>query len=371
MKRRSFIKTSTLGAASLSTFSLLTSSREVSKNDKLGVALVGLGSYSTYQLAPALLETNHCYLSGIVTGTLEKEAIWADKYEIPDSNIYNYENFDEIANNQDIDVVYVVLPNSMHAEFTIRALEAGKHVICEKPMCTSYADAKKMLVAAKKANKRLFVGYRLHYDPFNLEMMRLGQKLIHGSITEISAGFGFPLRDKNRWRLDKKLAGGGPLMDVGIYALQGMIYTLGELPTSLMAKDTTVDKAFYNDVEGSLTWSFEFPSGVKNSLESSYEKEGFQYLRAKTENSTFHLSTAYVYGNLAGEANGIPFKFDPINQQAAQMDAQILDILKDRKSLTPGEMGARDMFIMEKIYESMATGEKVALDLMPKVQHLV
>ena len=104
------------------------------KAGKLGIALVGLGNYAGGQLAPALLQTGNCYLAGIVTGTPSKIPVWKEKYNIPDKNIYNYDNFDCIKDNPDIDIIYVVLPNTMHAEYTIRAFEAGKHVICEKPM---------------------------------------------------------------------------------------------------------------------------------------------------------------------------------------------------------------------------------------------
>jgi hypothetical protein len=101
---------------------------------QLNVALVGLGKYSTGQLAPALQETKLCRLAGIVTGSPEKVPQWKSKYNIPDKNVYDYKSFDRIADNPDIDIVYVVLPIAMHAEYTIRALQAGKHVICEKPM---------------------------------------------------------------------------------------------------------------------------------------------------------------------------------------------------------------------------------------------
>ena len=119
------------GTAILGGTSFACANTNAKKKTKLGIALVGLGSYSTYQLAPSLLDTQHCFLAAIVTGTKEKEALWKAKYKLPDNCIYNYENFDAISKNPDIDIVYVVLPNSMHAEFCMRAAKAGKHVICE------------------------------------------------------------------------------------------------------------------------------------------------------------------------------------------------------------------------------------------------
>ena len=152
------------------------------RDHHLGFALVGLGNYATGQLAPALQETEHCKLTGIVTGSPDKVPEWQEKYDIPDENVYNYENFDEIADNDAIDVVYVVLPNSMHAEYTIRAAQAGKHVISEKPMATSVADCQRMIDACNEAGKKLAIGYRLHFEPHHQRAMEIGQEQLFGPI---------------------------------------------------------------------------------------------------------------------------------------------------------------------------------------------
>src|SRR5690606_36642431 len=134
----------------------------------------GLGKYSEGQLGPALLETTDCYLAGIVTGSPEKAAKWQKKYSIPDENVYSYDNFDSISENESIDIVYIVLPNSMHEEYVIRAARAGKHVICEKPLGLTPQECQNMIDACAAAGKQLSLGYRLHFDPYNQEMMRLG-----------------------------------------------------------------------------------------------------------------------------------------------------------------------------------------------------
>ncbi len=97
---------------------------------------------------------------------------------------YNYQNFDEIGNNKDIDVVYVVLPNAMHKEYTIRTAKAGKHVICEKPMCINAAECREMIEACKKAGVKVAVGYRLHYEPYNMEIKtaRPGKSIWTGKV---------------------------------------------------------------------------------------------------------------------------------------------------------------------------------------------
>src|SRR5438034_3177018 len=149
---------------------------------KLGFALVGLGDLSTNQIAPALQKTNLCRLAAIVTGTPAKEKIWADKYKIPQKNIYNYETFDQIAGNPEVDVVYVVLPNAMHGEYTIRAAKAGKHVLCEKPMEVSSQKCAEMIAACKAAGRMLAIGYRCRFVPFHQEIMRLAQEKVFGAL---------------------------------------------------------------------------------------------------------------------------------------------------------------------------------------------
>ncbi|MDB5144478.1 MAG: Gfo/Idh/MocA family oxidoreductase, partial [Mucilaginibacter sp.] len=131
ISRRHFLKTGAIGAGALALNSpLYMFAARPAK--RLGIALVGLGYYSYGQLAPALQHTQNCYLAGIVTGHPAKAAAWQKQYKIPEKNTYNYETFDQIAHNPDIDIIYVVLPVSMHKEYTIRAARAAKHVICEK-----------------------------------------------------------------------------------------------------------------------------------------------------------------------------------------------------------------------------------------------
>lgn len=372
MKRRPFIKqllqisSGTLVASQLP---LLYGFNKPVSDKKLGIALVGLGSYAGGQLAPALLETEYCYLAGIVTGTKEKEAEWIKKYNLKEENVYNYDNFDSIANNDDIDIVYVVLPNSMHAEYTIRAAKAGKHVICEKPMATSVEDCKKMIAACKEAGKKLSIGYRLHFDPFNEQMMVLGQNRVYGEMN-MESSFSFILDDPKRWRTQKELAGGGPLMDLGIYCLQGCIYTFGELPTSLWAKNITKDNEFFEDIEGTIEWEMTFPSG-KAYCKTSYEEPFYDHLTAHTEKGELKLSPAFIYNGLQGSTPDGPMTLTPVNQQAQQMDAFAVNILQNTPSLVPGEMGLRDNYIIEKIYESAANdGAVVTLEDIPVVLDL-
>src|ERR1700761_1597282 len=189
--RRSFIRTGSLGIGALALGPALTSLAATRPAKKLGIALVGLGYYAMEQIAPALQHCENCYLAGLVTGTPAKAVKYGAQYNIPQKNIYNYKNFDEIARNPDIDIVYVVLPVFLHKEYTIRAAKAGKHVICEKPMALNAKDCEEMIAACKKANRLLSIGYRLHFEPHSMEVMRLGQKQVFGKVIKIDTGNGF------------------------------------------------------------------------------------------------------------------------------------------------------------------------------------
>jgi predicted dehydrogenase len=358
LHRRKFIRNMSLAAAAFSPAASALASCAFDKKDKLGIALVGLGGYAGGQLAPALLETKHCYLAGIVTGTPSKEKTWAEKYNIRPQNIYNYDNFDQIGENADIDIIYVVLPVALHKEFTIRAAKAGKHVICEKPMAVSVADCQEMIGACKKANRLLSIGYRLHFEPFNREMMRLGQQKIYGSLKEIDCANGFRYGgDPNAWRLKKNLAGGGGMMDMGIYAIQGARYVTGEEPLFVTAREEKTRPELFKEVDETIYFTLEFPSGCIAKGISSYNMN-LNHLKVTAAKGSFELSQAYRYGGMAGQTPEGPMNFPQINQQAAQMDDFALCVKNGKPTRVPGEMGLKDIKVVEAIYRSVASGKK-------------
>jgi Predicted dehydrogenases and related proteins len=330
---------------------------------RLGVALVGLGEYSTGQLGPALRLTEHCYLAGVVSEDDQKMKKWKDEYNLKQNNLYNYENFDEIKYNPDIDIVYVVLPNSLHAEFVTRAAMAGKHVICEKPLGINVDECQRMIETCKKYKVKLSMGYRLHFEPFNMTMMRLGQNKVMGQVKKIIARDSMEIGEPDQWRLDGALSGGGPLMNNGIYCVQAAQFITGELPISVHAEFLPKkDHKKFAEVEEGIRWTMEFPSGCIAECESSYSKNE-NLLRAEAENGWFELEPAYEYQGLKGRTSEGDLDLPSINQQAAQMDAFSRCIQNGTQSQVPGEMGLRDVEIMMAIYESARTKQKIGLHL--------
>lgn len=324
------------------------------------MALVGLGNYATGQLAPALQQTQRCRLAGIVTGTPAKAREWMERYGIPEGNVYNYQTYDRIADNPEIDIVYVVLPNSMHAEYTIRAAGAGKHVICEKPMAISVQECREMIEACERAGVKLSIGYRLHFEPRHQEMMRLGQQEVYGPVKFVEASFSFRIGDPNQWRLRKALAGGGAMMDIGIYAIQGVRYVTGEEPVWVYAREFKTDPEKFAEVDETIVWQMEFPGGAASASTTSYSAY-VNRLYAAAPEGWFSVEPAYSYSGLAGRTSAGPMEFPEVNQQALQMDDFASCILEDRESRVSGQEGLRDMQVIEAIYQSIETGRKVNL----------
>jgi predicted dehydrogenase len=328
---------------------------------KLGVALVGLGNYSNKQLAPALFQTSFCELKGIVTGTPEKAEKWAQQYTIPKGNIYNYTNFDDIKNNKEIDIVYVVLPNSMHADFTIRAAKAGKHVICEKPMALNVAECQAMITACEAANVHLAVGYRLYFEPHHLEMRRLGTQKVKGNVKMIESSLGYSMADPTSWRLNKDLGGGGAIMDLGVYCVQGARRTLGELPTTVSAQGFVRDEKIFKGIYEMMAFTMEFPSGAVSNSTTTYTSF-VDRLHATTGSDWFSLQPSFTGGGAKGNTSdgAMTFKTDDY-QQIKQMDDFANGIINNKQSEASGAEGLIDIKIIEAIKRSADTGSKIKL----------
>ncbi len=328
---------------------------------KLGIALAGLGNYSTGQLGPALKLTQFCRLAGVVTGSRDKGLKWAGDFGFPQTSVYDYGTMSRLADNPDIDAVYVVTPNSLHAEHVIAAAKAGKHVICEKPMGISVAECDAMIAACRKAGKRLAIGYRLHYDPYHREMIRLARPENFGPFERMRGTFSFKMRGRP-WRAIRKYSGGGPLMDVGIYVIQaGCMAAGGIAPLAVTAHEILPKKSpeVFQDVEETIAWKMEFPNGVICDGRCSYV-EAANTFRAESSKGWIEFAKTFSYRDLAASTSQgqLSFRNPEANQQALQMDAFARNVLDGTPSLVPGEMGRRDMVIIEAIYASAAANGK-------------
>lgn len=328
--------------------------------DKLGVALVGLGYYSTDLLAPALQLTEHCELKGIVTGSPEKIPVWQEKYGISDKNIYDYDNFDTIANNKEIDVIYIVLPPAMHAEYVIRAAKTGKHVWCEKPMAPSVKDCESMIKACKDNKVKLSIGYRCQHDPNIQAYMKVAKERKFGKVAMVASAAGYFDGRTDHWK-QKKAMGGGVMGDMGVYAIQGARLATGEEPVSVLAQTYTTRPDIYHEVEETAMFQLEFPSGARAACHTSFGIP-MNYLKINYEKGWLQMEPQSSYrGNKGLLSDGSKIDYPIENQQARQMDDDALAIINNTDVMVPGEEGLRDIRVVEAVYKSAAANNLVKI----------
>ncbi|GAA0880593.1 Gfo/Idh/MocA family oxidoreductase [Algoriphagus jejuensis] len=360
--RRESLKTLGLaaGLGLTSPFTFLATANPV-KKEKLGIALVGLGYYSTDLLAPALQLTKNCYLAGIVTGTPSKAETWKAKYNIPEKNIYNYENFDSIKDNPDIDVVYVVLPPSMHREYVERAAAAKKQVWCEKPMAVTAADCQAMIDACKKNDVSLAIGYRCQHEPNTKAYNEIVKSGKLGKVTSLDCAAGYREGRTDHWK-QKKEMGGGVIYDMGVYSIQGARLGSAMEPVAVKsAKVWTERPEIYKDGLGEIVEAeLEFPGGVIGKIKTSFA-ENVNYLNIVCEKGTIEMAPFSAYAGNKGKSTlgEINFPFQQPMEQVYQMDDDAMSIMNGKPMSVPGEEGKRDIRIVEAILESAATGKRV------------
>ena len=358
LSRRDFTKLSALGLAA----QLAPKLGAQNLDRKIGYAIIGLGRISDHFMR-GIQDTTNSKVVALVSGHPDKAAQIAQQYGVKKSSIYNYENMDSFRDNPEIEAVYIGLPNSMHAEYTIRCAKAGKNVLCEKPMAVSVPEAQSMIDACKAANVKLMIAYRCHYETTNLAAVKLIRDGTLGEVQQIQSAFGFSCGPEE-WRLQKPLAGGGPLMDVGIYCLNATRYLTGEEPASFSAYTwSDPNDPRFKTVEENLNWITKFPSGVVASCNTTYGAQMAGYFRVYGSNGWLEVNPAFVYDGLIlkaeyRDANGKFIRLDQPNTEKdpihfTKQAIHFSDcILHNQTPKTPGEEGLRDMTYIREIYRS-------------------
>ena len=339
---------------------------------KLGVAVVGLGHLALQQILPGFGQSKHTRVTALVSGHRDKALAIAAQYGVPERNLYDYGSFDRLKDNPEVDIVYVVLPNAMHLEFVTRAAQAGKHVLCEKPMATSSADAERMVAACRDARVKLMVAYRMQYEATQRATIAMVRSKELGDLRMIEAVNG-QNDAPGQWRQSKAMAGGGSLPDVGIYCYNAFRYLTGEEPVEITARITQPkDDPRFREIEDLAQFTMLFPSGVLGVGTSAYSVHQTRTLRAVASRGSIALDNAFAYDSIAmnvsrkaGPVNGVERRqYPPKNQFATELDHFAQAIRADRQPHTPGEEGLQDMRIMEAVYQAAAGGSTVKLPLV-------
>ena len=342
---------------------LFAATNEAYEGPILKVAIMGLGGYGT-RVAKAMESCKRAKLVGLISGTPSKVVDWRAKYDIPKKNCYNYDNFDQIKNNPDIDAVYVITPNGLHKDQVIRVAKTGKHVICEKPMGINAQEGQEMVDACKAANVKLLVGYRMHYEPKTVEVIRMRMAGEFGKLKFFQGLSGFTIGDPTQWRLNKKLAGGGAMMDIGIYSINGARYMLGEEPIWVTAQETKTDPVkFKEGVDETIQFQMGFPSGATASCLSTYAMSHLDRFFLNGEKGYAEMQPSSGYGPIKGRTHKGELTQPHITHQTLQMDGMAQLIFEGVQPIVPvdGEEGHKDLKIIDAIYRAAKTGQRIDL----------
>lgn len=331
----------------------------------LRVALMGLGSYAN-RVADAMKDSKRSKVAGVISGTPSKITDWQKRFDIPDKNCYNYENFDAIKDNDDIDAVYIITPNALHHDQCLRVAAAGKHVICEKPMAINAKEGQEMIDACEKAGVKLLIGYRMHFEANTLEIVKMREAGEFGDIKFFQGLCGFKIGDPNQWRLDPELAGGGAMMDIGIYAINGSRYMVGEEPIWVTAQEVKTDpEKFKEGVDETITFQLGFESGVVASCLSTYSMGNLDKFFLNGTEGFAEMQPSTGYGPIRSATHKGRLDLPHVTHQTTQMDemAKIIYDGKTPKIPVDGKEGLKDMKIIDAIFQAVADGSKVKLDL--------
>ena len=339
-------------------------------SERVGFAIVGLGRLSVEQILPAFGKSEKAKPVALVSGSPDKARQIAAQYGIAEKNIYDYKTYDQLKNNPEVQVIYIVLPNAMHREFVVRGAAAGKHIFCEKPMATSSKECEEMIAACNKAGKKLAVAYRIQYEPYNRYVREMIKSKRFGDVKLIESVNGQRQGDPSQWRLNKKLAGGGALPDIGLYCLNTARFQLGEEPSEISAMQySTPGDPRFREVEENMLFQMRFPSGVLVNASCGYDFHDSKRYRVHSTLGWMEMSPAFAYEGLqlrTSRADGKMERMEEVrlpqkNQFALEMDDFADRIMNNKPVYTPGEEGLQDHRLMEAIYEAARTGKTIKL----------
>lgn len=344
-------------------------------SQRTGFAIVGLGHLSLGQILPAFAKSKYCRVTALVSGDRSKAGKLAAQYGVPKTSIYDYKTYDQLAQNPNIQVIYIVLPNSLHREFVERGAKAGKHILCEKPMATSVRDCERMIAACKAANVKLMIAYRQQYEPMNRQIIKMVKAGKLGALKSFLATNAQNQGDPSQWRQKLSLAGGGCLPDVGIYCFNAARFLTGEEPSEISGFTTQPkNDPRFSEVEETCSFSLRFPSGLLATCSTGYGAHRSQFMRLEGEKSWAEMSPAFAYTGLRLRTNttedGRNVLSEPSieekDQFALEMDHMALCVQRNLQPHTPGEEGLQDQRITDAIYESARTGKTIKLAPPPE-----
>ena len=339
-------------------------------DQRVGYAVVGLGHLTLDEILPAFGQCKKSRVVALVSGSPMKMQKVAQQYGVKPESCYTYADYDKLRDNPEVQAIYIVLPNSLHAEYTIRGAQAGKHILCEKPMANSVAECEAMITACKKARRKLMIAYRIQYEPTNRAAQKLVRDQRFGAVRLIQAVNAQKTANPKHWRHMRALAGGGTLPDNGLYCLNTARFLLGTEPIEVFGYTySTPGDPRFKEVEELASWQMRFPEGIIVNCASEYNAHESRFYRVMADKGWINMENAFAYDGQqlsTSHAEGAQEQKTQLavgvkNHFTTELDHFSGCVLDDHAPYTPGEEGLQDQRIMEAIYQSAREGRPVKL----------
>ena len=333
----------------------------------VGYAVVGLGSIAEVAVLPAFRKSKKSRVVALVSHELGRAKAMGKKFGVKDC--YAYEDYDRCLRQPGVDAVFIASVNGAHAEQTIRAAAAGKHVLCEKPMANRVEDCRRMVEACRTNQVRLMIAYRKYFEPGSVALKKLvtSGKLgrlrhIFSTYTEIVD----PIKARH-WQLNPQLAGGGSLMDIGVYCVNTMRWLAGNSPLDATAHAWTDDPQRFSGVEDSIAFRLTHPGGLVCQGTSSYSAMAASFVQVHGDKGWAALNPAFAFEEerrLFGKIQGRWFeqKFKVIDEFVLELDAFADSIRRRRDPEPDGMEGLRDIATIEAIYRSARENRTISVE---------
>lgn len=338
---------------------------------KVRYAVVGTGWISQIAFMPSIAQTGNSEITAIVSGSPANAQKLADFHGV--KHIYSYDQYDEMLNSGNVDAVYIALPNSMHADYTIRAAKAGIHALVEKPLAVTVAECEAMIAAADKAGTWLMTAYRLHTEPATIAAIGMVRRGEIGEPRFFTSAFSFPVAAGNH-RL-KAQHWGGPLQDIGVYCINAARHLFGEEPleaSAIIARDEADPR--FSEVEEMVSASLRFPKGRVAHFIASFGADDLDQYRIVGSRGQIEMSHAFrldrpmtMRVTRDGKVTETSYpQYDHFSGQAAYFSDCIL---KGVRPEADGGDGLADVAIMRAIEEAAKSGRPQKISLPARPSH--
>lgn len=334
----------------------------------IGYAVVGLGWISQVAMLPAFANAGrNSRLAALVSGDIDKRRALAARYGLPDSATYDYDAYDACLARDDVDAVYIAVPNHLHREYAVRAAERGVHVLCEKPMAVTADECRAMIDACGENDVRLMIAYRLHLEPANLDVVRRVRDGAIGATRLLTSTFAQQIADDDV-RLMPPERGGGPLYDIGVYCINAARYLFRAEPEAVWATRASRDQDRFAEAEEAVSCVLHFPDSRLAAVTCSFGAHAVAAFHLVGDDGEIRLDNPYPFrGERVLEVRTADGEEERIFAELDQFGAQLLYfsdcVLEGRDPEPDGEEGLLDVQIIQAAYESMETGGAIQLDL--------